>query len=121
MILVDTSVWIHHLRHGDPELSALLQAGDVLCHPFIIGELALGHLKQHSLVLRFLTRTPVAVRASDTEVLEFVRAYRLEGCGIGYVDAALLASTLLTPEAMIWARDRRLAEAAIRLGVAWRP
>ena len=121
MILVDTSVWIYHLRQGEPGLSERLLAGDILCHPFVIGELALGHLRQHSLVLRFLAKVPTAVRASDTEVVEFVRSHRLAGCGIGYVDAALLASTLLTPEAMIWARDRRLSEAAIRLGVAWRP
>ena len=121
MILVDTSVWINHLRQGDPALSELLQAGKVLVHPFVVGELVLGHLKQHSAVPRFLARAPSAISASEAEVLEFIRRHRLAGCGIGYVDAALLASTMLTPEAMLWARDRRLAETSVQLGIAWRP
>jgi predicted nucleic acid-binding protein len=116
MILVDTSVWIEHLRGGDPDLQARLQAGEVLGHPFVVGELALGGLANRAALLRDLDRLPQAVLATPEEVRIVIETEPLHGLGLGYVDACLLASTLLTPDGRLWTRDRRLAEAATRLG-----
>ncbi|MFA4926990.1 MAG: type II toxin-antitoxin system VapC family toxin [Patulibacter sp.] len=117
MILADTSVWIDHLRFGDSTLTHLLGAGLVLGHPWVIGELALGNLSQRHEILGDLTALPTATGASDHEVLEMIERHALHGRGIGYADAQLLASTLLTPEAYLWTRDKRLALAAADLGV----
>ena len=118
MILVDTSVWIDYLRARDERLENLLENGRVLTHPFVIGELALGNLRQRALILAALTRLPSATPASDQEVLDFIERHRLFGGGIGYVDAHLLASVGLTADAELWTRDRRLAGVAAGLGVA---
>ena len=118
MILVDTSVWVDHLRARDATLVGLLDAGAVLGHPFVLGELALGSLRQRRLVLTALEDLPQASVATDPEVLSFVERQQLYGFGIGYVDAHLLAAARLTPGASLWTRDRRLHEAALRLGVA---
>lgn len=117
MILVDTSVWIDHLRSGDDALAGLLEGQEVLIHPFVLGELALGALRQRSLILETLRLLPQAPRASDEEVLAFIDARALHGSGIGYVDAQLLASVHLAPGTLLWTRDRRLAEVARSLGV----
>ena len=118
MILVDSSVWIDHLRSGDATLAALLDAGRVLAHPFVIGELALGSFRQRDAIVQALRGLPPSIVASDEEVLAFIEGHRLFGLGIGYVDAHLLAAALLTPGAALWTRDRRLREAANRLAVA---
>ena len=118
MILVDTSVWIHHLRHGDNQLAALLDAGQVLCHPFVIGELACGNLENRQDLLALLYRLPSSVSASDPEVLSFIEQRDLMGRGIGYIDAHLLASLYLSTPAQIWTRDKRLAAIARELSVA---
>lgn len=118
MILVDTSVWVDHLRNGDSELTARLEAGEVLSHPFVIGELALGNLRQREIILGALSELPAAVVASDTEVLTLIERQPLHGLGIGYVDAHLLASALLTPDASLWTRDTRLGNAATRIGLS---
>lgn len=118
MILVDTSVWVDHLRTGDAELAARLEAGEVLAHPFVIGELALGNLRDRRQVLGALADLPQAAVAADAEVLALIERRPLHGLGIGYVDACLLASALLTPDAQIWTRDARLRDAATRLGLA---
>jgi len=118
VILVDTSVWIDHLRARDAALGGLLDAGEVLGHPFVLGELALGSLRQRELVLTALGDLPQASVATDAEVLTFIERGRLYGFGIGYVDAQLLAAIRLTPGASLWTRDRRLHEAAVRLGTA---
>jgi predicted nucleic acid-binding protein len=118
VLLVDSSVWIDHLRHDDARLRAALTAPDVLCHPFIVGEIAMGSLKDRAIVLRFLGHLPRARLAKDEEVRELVERHRLFGIGLGYIDAHLLAATMLTPEASLWTRDRRLHDAATRLGVA---
>ena len=117
MILVDTSVWIDHLRTGDPELVALLQDGHVLTHPWVTGELALGHLGRRGEILGLLHHLPQATAATDHEVLTLIDNHRLFGLGIGYVDAHLLAATLLTAGARLWTRDRRLAAVAGRLDI----
>ncbi|MGI8627069.1 MAG: type II toxin-antitoxin system VapC family toxin [Geodermatophilaceae bacterium] len=118
MILVDTSIWIDHLRVGVPTLATLLEDGHVLAHPWVIGELALGQLSHRSEVLDLLSNLPRAQTATDVEVLDLVEHRHLFGLGIGYVDAHLLAATLLTTGAALWTRDQRLALAATHLGLA---
>ncbi len=118
MILVDTSIWIDHLRHIETGLVGLLQSGQVLGHPFVIGELALGQLRQRDVVLDALAGLPQAGVAHDDEVRRFIGQQALFGLGIGYVDAHLLASVRLTPDAMLWTRDKRLQSAAERLSLA---
>jgi predicted nucleic acid-binding protein len=118
VILVDTSVWIDHLRVGDEGLAALLNRGEVLGHPFVIGELALGDLRQRSLFLNDLLRLPQAGVASDDEVLRLIDREKLFGRGIGYVDAHLLAAARLTLHTKLWTRDRTLNTVAAQLGVA---
>lgn len=118
MILVDTSVWIDHLRHGDSGLAAELEAGGVLVHPFIVGELACGTLINRSEVLALLQALPQAMVAGDQEVLAFIESRNLMGRGVGYVDAHLLASVVLDGTAKLWTRDRRLAAVAADLPLA---
>lgn len=108
MILVDTSVWVDHLRAGDTALAALLDESDVLVHPFVVGELACGNLRRRGEVLALLGELPQAHHASHHEVLYFIERHRLMGLGIGYVDAHLLASVSLTDAARLWTRDKRL-------------
>jgi predicted nucleic acid-binding protein len=115
MILVDTSVWIDHLRAGDTTLVSLLEAGNVLVHPFVIGELACGNLRRRGEVLALLSELPQAHEASDAEVLFFIERHRMMGSGIGYIDAHLIASVSLTEAARLWTRDRRLITVAQRL------
>jgi predicted nucleic acid-binding protein len=118
VILVDTSVWIDHLRQGEPVLVENLNAGMVLVHPFVIGEVGLGSLRQRELVLGALRDLPQAEVATDGEVSAFVEREHLFGLGIGWVDAHLLAAVRLTPGVRLWSRDKRLAAVAARLGVA---
>jgi len=120
LILVDTSVWIDHLRQGDAVLAGLLDRGRVLGHPFVIGELATGGLRQREIILHALRRLPQAVIAHDPEVLDFIERESLSGSGLGYIDVHLLAAVRLTPDALLWTRDRRLLAAATRLSVAAR-
>jgi predicted nucleic acid-binding protein len=115
MILVDTSVWIDHFRRTEPALLELLQQERVLVHPAVIGELALGRLRDPERVLADLLELPAAATAGDDETLLFIRRNGLGGSGIGYTDAHLLASTRLTAGAALWTRDRRLIAAARRL------
>jgi len=119
MILVDTSVWIDHLRAGEPALARLLEAGSVLSHPFVIGELACGNLRQRAAILSLLKDLPPARVASDDEALLFIETHTLMGRGIGYIDVHLLAATALTEVSMLWTRDSRLKAAAEALGLAW--
>jgi predicted nucleic acid-binding protein len=118
MILVDTSVWIDHLRTTDKALVSLLNAGMVLAHPFVIGELALGHLGQRTTVLSALSDLPRAIVATDAEVLNFIDRYELFGRGVGYVDVHLLAAVRLTAGSELWTRDQRLYGVAVHLGLA---
>jgi predicted nucleic acid-binding protein len=119
VILVDTSVWVDHLRHGVERLVALLEHQLVLVHPHVIGELSLGQPRQRD-ALSDLMDLPLANVASDEEVLRFIDQQALFGIGIGYVDAHLLAATRLTPGATFWTRNRRLAAAAEKLALAAR-
>jgi predicted nucleic acid-binding protein len=116
MILVDTSVWIEHLRAGNDRLRDLLFAEQVLCHPFIVGELACGTLRRRGEILRMLKALPEAKLLEHEEVLSFLDARRLYGRGIGWVDAHLLGSTLLTGSTF-WTFDKPLRRAAAALNV----
>ncbi|NBS76591.1 MAG: type II toxin-antitoxin system VapC family toxin [Betaproteobacteria bacterium] len=118
MILVDTSVWIDHLRQGDSSLKQLLAQAQVMCHPMVVGELACGNLKSRSMVLALLADLPSASVASEAEVLGFIQAQSLFGLGIGYVDVHLCASAKLHG-VHLWTRDKRLQAAAVRLGLAY--
>jgi predicted nucleic acid-binding protein len=118
VIIVDTSVWIDHLKSSDPVLADLLGMGRVLAHSFVTGELALGSLRQRRTVLESLCALPQATIASDDEVMMLIEREQLYGLGIGFVDAHLLAAVRLTPGAMLWTRDRRLRQAATRLGLS---
>jgi predicted nucleic acid-binding protein len=117
MVLVDTSVWVAHLRDNLPGLQTLLKKGEVLCHPFIIGELACGNLKNRREILELLEALPSGEMAEHNEVLKFIEQRRLMGRGLGYVDVHLLASVLLS-NCLFWTRDRRLKETAASLHIA---
>jgi predicted nucleic acid-binding protein len=121
VILVDTSVWVDHLRRGDAGLTRLLEAGAVLCHPWVVGELALGRLDGRDEVLGLLSRLATCVVASSTELLTLIERFQLMGRGIGYVDVQLLAATKLTANATLWTRDKKLAAAATDVGVTADP
>jgi predicted nucleic acid-binding protein len=121
LILVDTSIWVDHLRKGDAHLAGLLERAAVLSHPFVIGELACGSLANRGQVLQLLQNLPTAVMAEPEEVLGYIERRRLFAQGIGYVDAQLLASTALTEGALLWTRDKRLLAVAHRLGCAYVP
>jgi predicted nucleic acid-binding protein len=118
VILVDTSVWVDHLRANDKALVALLDTGVVLAHPFVIGELALGNLRQREIVLSALSDLPRTSVATDVEVLHFINRHRLFGRGIGFIDAHLLAAVQLTAGAELWTKDKRLHGVAVELGLA---
>ncbi|HLG23133.1 MAG TPA: PIN domain-containing protein [Candidatus Manganitrophaceae bacterium] len=116
MVLVDTSVWVAHLREGKAGLEPLLNDGDVICHPFIIGELACGTLKNRIEILFLLESLPMATQVEHEEVMKFIENRRLMGKGLGYVDAHLLASALLT-KVPLWTFDMRLHRLASQLGL----
>lgn len=118
MILVDTSVWIDHLRQSATTLGRALDEAQVLMHPFVVGELACGNLKGRAEFLRLLRALPQAPVATEAEVLAFIEGRALMGRGIGYVDAHLLASVALHGAATLWTWDRRLATVARELGLA---
>ena len=121
MILVDTSIWIDHLRQSDERLSNLLNQGQVLAHPFVIGELALGNLQNRGAILDALQDLPQTPVATDSEVLGFIQENFLYGIGIGYIDAHLLAAVRLSPGTMLWTRDKRLLAAGKNLGLVENP
>jgi predicted nucleic acid-binding protein len=117
MVLADTSVWIDHFRSGEARLSQLLDRQQIVAHEFVIGELALGSLRQRDVVIGALRHLPRAIKASDDEVLQFIERYSLHGLGIGFIDAHLLASTKLTPDTVIWTRDKLLTKLATKLNI----
>lgn len=121
LFLVDSGIWIDHLRKRDTKLYDALMEERILGHPFVTGEIAMGSLKDRATTLAMLSHLPQAQRARDAEVLELVERGTLFSLGLGWVDAHLLASTLLTPDAGLWTRDRRLKDAAERLGIAAMP
>jgi len=118
MILVDTSVWIDHLRRPDARLGAALESGDVVMHRFVIGELACCNLRKGRELFSLWTNLPSAPGATDREALAFIERHKLMGVGLGYVDVHLLASAALAGDARLWTKDRQLATVAARLNLA---
>jgi predicted nucleic acid-binding protein len=118
VILVDTSIWVDHLRAGNKVLAGLLNAGMVLAHPLVIGELALGNLRQREVLLNALSDLPQASVATHAEVLHFIDRHALSGRGVGSVDVHLLAAARLTAGAQLWTSDKRLQSVAAQLGLA---
>jgi len=108
MILVDTSVWVDHFRRGEPLLQDLLHAGKVVTHPFIIGELACGHLRRRAEILQWLAALPMIKLAEHEEVLHLVQEKAAHGKGLGWIDVHLLASALLA-RVSLWTKDKKLA------------
>jgi predicted nucleic acid-binding protein len=119
LILVDTSVWVDHLRRGDPRLVDLLERSIVTMHPFVVGEIACGSLNDRVSILELLQDLPAAAVAEGDEVLRFIERHALHGKGIGYVDVHLLASVALTEGAKIWTRDKKLLLVAEKLGCVY--
>jgi predicted nucleic acid-binding protein len=121
VILVDTSVWVDHLRERDETLAELLDQAFVLTHPFVVGELALGDLRQRAVILDALSNLPLAPVATDPEVLHCIEQNRLFGSRIGYIDAHVLAAVQLHAGTSLWTNDRRLHGVAQRLGMVTLP
>jgi len=117
MVLADTSIWIEHFRRGRADLAALLSDGRVLMHPCVLGELACGNLKNRLSVLSSMNALPMARQATAPEVLRLIEERKLWGCGIGWVDAQLLASALLS-HCPLWTLDKHLAQVAADLGLS---
>jgi predicted nucleic acid-binding protein len=118
MILVDTSIWIDHLHRTEPDLVAVLEEAEVCLHPMIIGELALGSLRDRSAILTMLADLPAVPVATHAEVLQLIESNALYGTGLSLFDAHLLAALRLTEATKLWTRDRRLHSAARQLGFA---
>ena len=116
MVLVNTSVWIEHLRAGETKLAELLNEGSVLTHPFVLGEIGCGHLKHREKTLSNLERLPAAVTATHSEVMRLLQERQLWGRGIGWVDAHLVASALLS-NCHFWTLDSKLNGTAAAAGV----
>jgi predicted nucleic acid-binding protein len=119
MVLVDTSVWVNHFRMSDPNLVASLDTGTVVCHPFIIGELACGNLGNRQQILKLFRSLPSAPVVEPNELLEFIESRKLMGRGLGYIDVHLLASAILAG-VTLWTDDKRLRAAAKELDVSRR-
>jgi len=120
MVLIDTSVWVHHLREGNTRLEALLEQTEVLTHPFVIGELACGRMRNRHEILSLLQSLPQAEIAEHAEALQFIEKWRLAGSGLGFVDVHLLASGVLTGTPL-WTLDKRLQGASEDLRIGYRP
>ena len=118
MVLVDTSVWVFHLREGNAELEKLLSKGHVMCHRFIICEIACGNIKNRTEILTLLQLIPLVTQAKHEEVMEFIETNKLMGRGLGYVDMHLSASAKLTGVPM-WTFDKRLDETNKELGISF--
>lgn len=118
-MLVDTSVWVDHLRRSNPLLVDLLEQAQVVIHPFVVGELACGNLAQRATILDALSELPHVPAASHAEVLNFVEARKLMGRGLGWIDLHLLASAMLA-RVPFWTVDKRLATVAQELGFGLR-
>lgn len=120
MVLVDTSVWIRHLREGDPQLTFLLVEGEVAVHPWVIGELACGHLEPRAEILSLLHALPLTAVLATAEFYRFLDAHGLAGQGLGFVDVHLLGAARLE-RVPLWTLDRALRRAALGMELSYRP
>ncbi len=118
MVLVDTSVWVSHLRYGNVGLDTLLEDSRVACHPFVVGELACGSLRNRAEILTLLQALPMAASVEHNEAMRFIEDHGLMGKGLGYIDVHLLASALLS-DALLWTEDKKLHAASRSLGIAY--
>lgn len=118
MVLVDTSVWVDHLRGKPTGLAKLLDEGAVVCHPFIIGELACGNIRNRDEILQLIQALPSTTQAEHDEVLQFIQANGIHGRGLGWIDTHLLASALLSG-CSLWTKDRSLATVAAEFNLAY--
>ena|SRR3569623_1885422 len=118
MVLVDTSVWVSHFRHKNERLDELLSSELVICHPFIIGELACGYLHNRFEILHLLHELPPAILATDHDVLTYIERYRLMGKGLGIIDVHLLVSASLSALS-IWTEDKVMHRTARQLGILY--
>ena len=118
MVLVDTSLWVEHLRHGHHELSSSLLKAEVFCHRFVIGELACGFIRNRNEVLSLLRSLPLAIEADHDEVMDFLERNHLMGKGLGLIDIHLMASALLSGMPL-WTLENKLRREASRLGIAY--
>ena len=118
MVLVDTSVWVHHLRSTNAQLVSLLNNAEVMIHPFVIGELACGNLKNRDEILTLLHSLPSVSQANDDEILFFIEKNNLMGKGVGLIDIHLLSSSKLE-DIPLWTTDKRLGKVADRLDLAY--
>ncbi|MEC4676861.1 MAG: PIN domain-containing protein [Nitrospirota bacterium] len=119
MVLVDTSIWVSHFREGDKYLQDLLLNESVLCHPFVIGELACGHLKNREEIIALLKALPRAKTVENDEILQFIENKRLRGKGIGIIDVHLLASPIIS-KVQLWTDDKQLQRAADKLNILYK-
>jgi predicted nucleic acid-binding protein len=119
MVIVDTSIWVTHLREGSRHLEDLLSDAQVICHSFIVGELACGNIRNRKEILSLLQTLPMAPTVSLDEVLYFIEHNKLMGIGIGFVDAHLLASAKLAG-LPLWTSDKRLRAAAVKLELSYK-
>ncbi|MGD2090914.1 MAG: type II toxin-antitoxin system VapC family toxin [Candidatus Aminicenantes bacterium] len=120
MVLVDTSVWVSHFRYGNCHLEKLLNNEDVMCHPFVIGELACGNMENRDEILLLLHSLPTAGLAEQSEVLRFINAHRLMGRGLGLIDIHLLISALLS-DVLFWTLDKKLRLVSFESNVCYCP
>lgn len=118
MILADSSVWADHFNRSDPVLTRLLRVRQVIMHPFVLGELALGRLPDRAASLVILRKLPRSAVARHEEVLQLIEDWQLFGCGIGFIDAHLLAGVLVIPNTVLWTRDKPLRAVARQLSLA---
>ena len=119
MVLVDTSVWVSHLRDGNAGLEKLLVNGEAACHPFIVGELACGNIRNRREILTYLQSLPMTILAEDEEVLKFIDENQLMGKGLGYIDIHLIASAVLT-DVLLWTLDKTLDKFTKNIGIHYR-
>lgn len=118
MVLVDTSIWVEHLRYSHKRLIELLDEGRVLNHPFVIGELACGNIKNRVEILALFRALPTSTVADTEEIIVFIHNNRLMGKGLGYVDVHLLASAILS-NVCLWTMDKPLAKAATEMSIGF--
>lgn len=119
MVLVDTAVWIDHLRAGEPHLAALLEQTDVIMHPMVLGELACGNVKHRAAMLGLWQGLPRLGAATQAAALDFLEQHRLWGRGLGFIVVHLLVSAAQREGTTLWTRDKRLHQAASELHLAF--